>query len=57
MNMIGIDTYNTKHNEKRNVVCYMSRVTNALFFQQQADSFLPANNEICFCKTSQSSKV
>ena len=55
--MIGIDTYNTKHNEKRNVVCYMSRVTNALFFQQQADSFLPANNEICFSKTSQSSKV
>ena len=39
--MIGFNMYNIKHNEKRNVTCYMSRVTNALFFQQQADSFFP----------------
>ena len=58
MDMIGIDMYNTKHNEKSNnmLPCNMSRVTNAFFFQEQMDSFFPTNNEFCFSKTDQSSK-
>ena len=37
MDMIGIDMYNTKHNEKSNnmLPCNMSRVTNAFFFRNK----------------------